>query len=359
MSTDNEREIRSRLDTALGTIDPPGPPVNAVLRRGRTIRMRRRAAVAAGLAAVVGLGIALPGLAGHVHAAPPVTHSYRITVNPVRETPSKLVFTGTFNRKPWQFDFQWNKGNVMQDGPGVSSDDMGDQPLGGQLGWFNETSSDTGPDAELLFAGRVGQDVSLLALNEPDGQTINVYPVRWHGQRWTGIMLPARQNLRSVIAYSGRGELGYAIPFDNTVSVWLKPGQHGLARQRARIAAGVLNGKRWWFKGYAGPWGVCFRSSAGGGSCGARLKPGHFISWLGCGSFDGAGSTIWNGQAASDVSYLKFAVSDGSVQRAVPVSLAGNRYFALVFGAHRNPTGWTAYGTAGQVLGTGRVSPKC
>ena len=70
MSTDHEREIRDRLGGALDTIAPPSPPVGAVLRQGRTIRMRRRA-VAAGLAVVVGLGIALPGLIGHVHAAPP------------------------------------------------------------------------------------------------------------------------------------------------------------------------------------------------------------------------------------------------------------------------------------------------
>jgi hypothetical protein len=360
MSTDNEREIRGRLDAALGIIDPPGPPVNAVLRRGRSIRLRRRAAVAAGLAAVVGLGIALPGLIGHVRAAPTLQHTYRVTVNPVRDTPGKLVFSGTFNRKPWQFDFQWNKGNVMQDGPAVSSDDMGDLPLDGQLGWFNEGSNGSGADAELMVMGRVGQDVSRLALNEPDGQTINLYPARWHGQRWTGVMIPAHQTLRSVVAYSGRRELGYAIPFrDNTINNWLKPGQHGLARQQARIAAGVLNGRRWRYEGYAGPWGICFRGSPGGGSCGARQRPVHLLNWLSCGSFDGSGSTIWSGQTPSDVSYLKFGLSDGSVQRVASVSLAGNRYFALVYGGHRHLTGWTAYGTLGQVLGSGSVSPKC
>ena len=62
MSTDSEREIRDRLGEALGTITPPSPPVDVVLGQGRTIR-RLRVAVAAGLAAVVGLGVALPGLA--------------------------------------------------------------------------------------------------------------------------------------------------------------------------------------------------------------------------------------------------------------------------------------------------------
>ena len=56
MSTDHEREIRDRLGGALDTIAPPSPPVGAVLRQGRAIRVRRRVAVAAGLAAVVGAG---------------------------------------------------------------------------------------------------------------------------------------------------------------------------------------------------------------------------------------------------------------------------------------------------------------
>ncbi len=110
MSTDHEREIRDRLGGALDTIAPPSPPVGAVLRQGRTIRMRRRVAVAAGLAVVVGLGVALPGLVGHVHAAPPVQPSYRVTENLPRSTPSKLTFSGTINGQPWRFAIDWHHG---------------------------------------------------------------------------------------------------------------------------------------------------------------------------------------------------------------------------------------------------------
>lgn len=364
MSTDHEREIRDRLGGALETITPPSPPVDAVVRQGRTIRMRRRAVVAAGLAVVVGLGIALPGLVGHVHAAPPVRPSYRITVNPTRDTPRKLTFSGAINGQPWRFDVDWNRGNVVQSGPRAVQNVMGNMSLDGQPGSFDEAGSGSGADARLIVVGRVRGDVSYLALNEPDGRVVYVSPVPWHGQRWIGVAIPARLRPRSVVAYSDRGELAYAVPFtDSTVNVWLKPGQRGPARQTARIATGVLDGKRWSYEGYAGPWGVCFRTSVGNGSClqayGSRLRPGHFISWLVCGSFEDAGSQLWNGQAASDVSYLRFRLSDGSVQRVVPVSLAGYRYFALAFDGHRHLTGWTAYGASGQVLASGSVSPKC
>lgn len=364
MSTDSEREIHHRLGEALGTITPPSPPVDVVLGQGRTIRTRRRVAVGAGLAVVVGLGIALPGLVGHTRAAPPVQPSFRMTVNPTRDTPRKLTFSGAINGKPWRFDVGWNRGDIVQSGPGAAENIMGNMPLGGQPGSFDEPGLGSGADAQLIIVGRVRGDVSYLALNEPGGQVVYVSPVPWHGQRWIGVAIPARLRLRSVVAYSDRGELAYAVPFtDNTVNVWLKPGQRGLARQTARIATGVLDGKRWSYEGYAGPWGVCFRTSVGNGSCleayGSRLRPGHFISWLVCGSFEDAGSQLWNGQAAPDVRYLKFRLSDGSVQRVLAVPLAGYRYFAVAFAGHQHLTGWTAYEASGQVLGSGSVSPKC
>ncbi len=359
MSTDNEREIRDRLDGALSTITPPGPPVGEVLRRGRTIRLRRRAAVAAGLAAVVGLGAALPGLVAHVHAAPPLQRVYRVTVNPPRDTPAKVVFSGAINSDRWRFEVDWDRGNIMQTGPGASENDIGNQGLYGQPGWFEEEGVGTGQHEQLLLAGRFSPDVTRVALNEPGGRTIFIRTVRWHGERWAGVAIPATQQLRSVVLYSHRGELAYAIPFTgNIVNVWLKPGQHGLVRQRARIATGVLGGQRWSLDGDAGPWGICFTISHGnGGGCyqayGTRLRPGHFLSWMGCGSFEGPASMFWNGQAASDVSYLEFRLSGGGVQRAAPVALAGYRYFALVLGGHQRLTGWTAYGSSGQVLGSG------
>lgn len=359
MSTDNEREIRARLDGALGTITPPGPPVAAVRRQGRTIRLRRRAVVAAGLAAVVGLGVALPGLAAHVHSAPPLQRTYRVTVNPPRDTPPKVVFSGTINNRAWRFEVDWGRGRIYESGPGASQNDSGNLGLYGQPGWFEEENVGTGPNEQLLLWGRFASDVTRVALNQPGGRTINLRTVRWHGERWAGVAIPARQQLRSVVLYSKRGELAYAIPFTgNVVNVWLKPGQRGLARQRARIATGVLGGQRWSLDGYAGPWGICFTISRGnGGGCyqayGTRLRPGHFLSWMGCGEFEGPASMFWNGQAAPDVSYLEFRLSGGGVQRVVPVALAGYRYIALVLGGHQRLTGWTAYGSSGQVLGTG------
>lgn len=354
MSTDNEREIRDRLDGALGTITPPGPPVGEVLRQGRTIRTRRRVVAAAGLAVVVGLGVALPGLVSHVHAAPTLQHSYRVTDNTPRSTPKTLTFSGTINGKRWRFELDWDGGKVMEQGPGLPFSNLTDMSPGGDPA--NLGGAGTGTREAL--AGRVRRDVSYLAMNQRDGSSVDLPVVRWHGQRWTGIIIPPRMPLSTVVAYSTHGELAYAVPFRDTINVWLRPGQHGLRRQTVRIAAGTLNGKHWSYTGYAGPWGICLWTTGGSGSCLGRstLAHGQLTGWMGCG---GGPGQITDGRAAADVSYLKFRISDGTTLRVVPAELAGDRYFAFVIGLHLRVVGWTAYGSSGQVLGTGHRWRTC
>ena len=70
MSIDDERELRQRLGAALDTITPRPAPVDAVVRRGRNVVIRRRAAIAVSLAAVVVVGLAVPAWL-HRPAGPP------------------------------------------------------------------------------------------------------------------------------------------------------------------------------------------------------------------------------------------------------------------------------------------------
>ena len=319
MSTDNEREIRDRLGAALGTITPPSPPVDAVLRQGRTIRTRAGAGVAAGLAAVVGLGVALPGLVAHVHAAPPVQPSYRVTVNPVRGHAEQADLLRDDQRPAVAVRrAAGTTAQSSQNGPGLASRRHGRPRPGWPAGLVRRVGSDSGADAQLLIAGRVRRGRQLPGPERTRRADHRTSP-RFAGMDSAGSASCSRCSLRlrSVVAYSDRGELAYAVPFtDNTINVWLKPGQRGLARQTARIAAGVLDGKRWSFEGYAGPWGICLRTSAGNGDAAWRRTArgsGRAISSAGWAAAPrGAGSQVWNGQAAPDVSYLKFRLSDGS-----------------------------------------------
>jgi hypothetical protein len=85
MSIDDERELRQRLDAALGTITPRPAPVGAVLRRGRTVRTRRRVAVGACVAVAAAVGLSVPAWL-HRHAAAPSPVPL-VTVVPPSRTP--------------------------------------------------------------------------------------------------------------------------------------------------------------------------------------------------------------------------------------------------------------------------------
>lgn len=243
----------------------------------------------------------------------------------------------------------------MQTGPGQVSADMTDLSPDGKPANLAEF----GAGVRTSMVGQVRRDVSYLALNPNSGPTIILRPVLWHGHRWAGVTVPASLRLRSVVAYSGHGEVAYAIPFRGTINAWLRPGERGLRTQTVRIAAGTLDGKHWSFTGYAGPWGICLWTTGGGGdSCLGRstLGPGQLTGFMGCG---GGPGQISNGLAAPDVAYLKFRISDGTTLRVVPAALAGHRYFAFVIAAHLRVVGWTAYRASGQVLGSGPSWRTC
>ena len=81
MSIDEEREVRQRLGAALDGMTPSPAPVAATLRRGRTLRVRRRIGVAAGLAVAVGVGLAVPILGNQFVRQAPVSPGRPAAVN--------------------------------------------------------------------------------------------------------------------------------------------------------------------------------------------------------------------------------------------------------------------------------------
>ena len=74
MTATEERQLRRALHGTLQSVSPPPVPLEAIVRRGRGVRLRR-AGAAAGAIALAGLvAIAVTGLAprgGGLPAAPP------------------------------------------------------------------------------------------------------------------------------------------------------------------------------------------------------------------------------------------------------------------------------------------------
>jgi hypothetical protein len=358
MSTDNERELRDRLGVALDTIEPSRPPTGAVMRKGWSIRARRRAGVAAGLAGLVVLGATLPGIIGH-RSSPTLnpSHHDRVSVKPPRVTKQGVIFSGTINGKPWRISLDDLNGSLGETGPDGSSSSL---PLGtdGDPAVLEGTGDARARATGLV--GPVGRNVVRLVLQLPGRASLVLHPVRWHGHRWVGLAVPSNMQLGRLTAYSARGEIAHAIPFGhNEFNMWLRPGQPGLSRQTVQVGSGTVDGAHWSVTGYAGPWGLCFQDSNGGSDCpgdlGSRLPNGALTAEMSCG---GGPPQIATGQVGAAVSYLRIRLSDGSM-RVPTVWLAGHRYFAFAVANKVRWETWIAYGASGQRLGSGNAFAHC
>jgi hypothetical protein len=354
MSTGNERELRDRLDGALGTLTPGRPPVESVIRRGRGIRMRRRAGVAAGLAVIVAAAVALPGLLRQAaHPPEPAQPSYHMTVSPPpRGAPAGEIATGTINGRDWTVIYGVDNGHITVHAPHLV---------------FREPDVSPGSDHPAvlagasagkwqLLAGPVAPNVTRLAVTVPRGPVLDLTPVTWHGRRWAAIMVPAQLPIRRVTAYSRHGELRYAIPFQNSVIGWLKPGQRGPRRVSVTLASGTVLGHRWVARGYLGPWGVCMTNGTGSlctedVSGASAAATGKVVSQWTCGDFQGARDSV--NVAAPQVRTVRLRLSDGSTRVARTVALGPLRAFAFLAGHGLRVTGWSAFGAAGQQIGAG------
>lgn len=366
MTSDYERELRDRLGVALDTVEPSLPPTSAIMRRGRTIRAWRRGGLAAALAVLAVLAATLPGVIEH-RSAPLQHHRDRVTVNPARVTAKKVIFSGTINARPWRFSLSYSGRAVVQTGPGSGPGTIGASgtftgPQGDPAAFQEIEGAPATPGGQVLaMAGQVRKDVVQLVLRLPGGTRLELDPVRWHGHRWVGAVVPARMQLGSITAYSSRGEIAYAIPFGhNDYNRWLRPGQRGLPRQRVRVGSGTLHGKHWSVLGSAGPWGLCFADPGGSSYClgdqGSVLRNGALTAGLTC----GGEPNFVTAQAAGSVRYLQVRLSDGTVHHIATVRLAGYRYYAFAMAAKVRLVSWTAYGATGQRLGSGKgFQPPC
>jgi hypothetical protein len=372
VSIDDQRDLYERLDLAVGAITPREAPVGGAMRRGRGIRLRRRAFVAAGVAAVVAAGlVGVPALR-HAATENPAA-SYSATVRPPgpHSTPG-LMASGTVNGQRWQ---------IVAGRPGAGGAGRGQQiflATGPALASGSASTSlptnmvtttdpvsfiglSCGP-TQVQFGG-VRADVSLVKVRLGNGSTLTLRPATVWGVRMVAFAIPLGAPVVSATAYSPQGQIATAIPFNAaggmaTFATWLKPGQHGLARASGRVGSGSYLGSAWSASAYLGPWGVCLTGQAGdtsASSCmeatsAARLGSGVMF-WT-----DGV-PAVAAGSADPSVARIVVTSPDGKTMQMRLVTVDGARFFAFPFGKGPKPWKWTAYDGSGHVIASDKVTP--
>jgi hypothetical protein len=367
-------DLRESLDEALRAVNPGDPPVEQVIRRGKAIRTRRRAGVAAAAAAVAVLaGVGYPALAHRQAAPPPVTPAHKhVSVTVVPPGPrahAGMIATGTIDGRSWQVYTDNPKtngapGQVCVGASGQAFGGSGPQPV-----CFSPSPAGSTNPVEFeglavggvqASFGQVDAAVSYVLVRLSDGSTLKLIPVEVYGTRSVAFASPTSLAVISATAYRGDGRYLTAIPFNPPDGVpvfglWQSPGQPVPARVTKRIAAGSADGMAWAVQVYAGPWGACFVDTGLDarqmGCLGASAPMGTEMFVM-----PGDSPGIVAGTAAAGVRYLTITMTDGAALRVTPVLVGNQQYFAFYLDkGQQQVRGWAAYGAAGKRLSAGNL----
>jgi hypothetical protein len=369
-------QLRVSLDEALRTVSPGPAPVDAAVRRGKGIRVRRRLTVLAGVAAVVAAGVAGYPALNHGQPSPPAIkppahrHAPSVTdIPPGRGASLGAIAEGKIYGAPWQVS------TGMPGTPGMPSAARGKQCCAatgsviGQGGSLTACFKVSGPDAAnpVMFGGwyatgsraeisvgLVRADVRYVTVSLSDGTPLKLIPVVADGTRYVAFVVPDTLAVDSATAYLSNGQNLTAIPFDKQqhlviFGMWLRPGQ----ASPPRITRTVSIDQSWRVTAYAGPWGTCLTdTSADNLVCVPSTAPlDTRVLLVGT---RGARSVF--GSAAANVSYLRVTLTHGKPLKVSPVAVGKQKFWALLLPARQALKHWTAYDAAGGKIASGTAT---
>jgi hypothetical protein len=367
VSIQEERELRERLGGLLDAVTPRQAPVIAAVQRGKGIRMRRRIAVATGLAVLVGGAVLTPVVLHAVDAAPPPATSriphYSETVDHLpRQARHGVIGSGTEDGHRWQVSLSGQGSNLAAESNGAITMGIGTGIAGGGEPGID---SESGGNSVVLMVGGVSAAVTDLRIILVGGKALDLTPVRYGGHSWVGLELPAHVYPLRGEAFAGSRELSYSVATpvgagSPGLEDWWTPGQTGPARFTRLLGSGFIDGRAWSVTARIGPWGYCYQGLAGG-ICGSWLLPRQSsfpratVLELTCGSLggDGAGGPS-DGLAAvgAGAREAEVRMSSGGTERFPVVNVAGTQMFAFAFPKGQHVTGITVFGASGQVMAT-------
>jgi hypothetical protein len=396
-----EKQVLQRaLREETSQIENGPAPVDAILRRGRAIRARRRGA-AVSCVAVLAVAVAVtasvqafgtPGKPAPVALSRhPAGHAVTLNV-PDPRAPGGVFASGTANGTPWRLAVRNIAGPAPQCLPAVMlnsrdgdvlSYQPGQTPLIGNTAFLTEPGS-TEPGgrtgAGYAFA-EVGSGVTRLAVILRDGARFTVRPVavRLCGQRFhlAGFGYPTA-GVAQVGAYLGnRAAFSYHPPVTlfgpraSAPGAFAAPGLWYNTKSRGSAASGPIGsgqagGATWRLSMSLGADGQCYTGSASGrrshGSAAECLPvqappAGVALSWVPFPATAAAGLTGYAGLVSPRTSYVIARLSDGLTRKLTPVDMGGRKYFGLAVGQGARLARVTMYDAAGRAFASTTAIP--
>lgn len=372
-------DLRTELDAALRTVVPGEAPVEAAMRRGRRLRLRRRAAAVAGVVAVaVFVTVGYPALTRQSAPVSPEQHQrIAVTDEPAGPgSPPGAVAHGKVGGASWEVDVdnpnvtgssgQGNTalpqcysargsirgadGTVYSSGLSVSGCGL-TYPTGGTPVVFTGTESATNGVA----IGAVAPDVTYLTLRLADGQELKLIPVTAYGARLVAYVVPLSTPVVGAKAVLANGQYLAAVPFNQpgktaSFGLWALPGEHVPPTDSVVLTMGTTP-DIWSQKvtAYEGPWGTCWVIGRADPSCvpAGGLKDTSIIGH----SSDGL--AMW-GSAADNIG--RILVTLGASVLEVPRAQVGDeQLWAFTLAKGQKAVSLKGYDSFGKLIWTGKL----
>ena len=394
MTSTEKQILRQVLREETSQIENVPAPVDAILRRGRAIRARRRGAA---ISCVAVLAIAVAVTAGRQAFGPPGgpapvalpghLRGHAVTLNvPDPRAPGGVFASGTADGAPWRLAVRNMAGPAPWCLPAVMLNSRDGDVLFYQPGLrplISNTAFLTNPHGQpgtgYAFA-EVGSGVTRLIVTLRDGTRLTVRPVavRLCGQRFhlAGFGYPAA-GVGQIAAYLGsRATFSYhpsARLFGPRASapgafaapgLWYNTKSDGSAAN-GPIGSGQAGGANWRLSMSLGAGGQCYTGYAGsGGSHGSAEEclpvqapsAGVALSWVPLPP-TAAGLTGYAGLVSPRTGYVIARLSDGTARKLTPIDMGGRKYFGLAVDQEARLARVTMYDTAGRAFASTTAIP--
>ena len=359
----NDETLEERLHQDLDRLQPGSVPMEALIGRGRTIKARRRAGFAAGLAAVAALAVGAPAALSGGGGSSATSGAAKRQI---------VLASGTIDGKTWSFvtEEPAPKGGC----PGVSGR-WGTTRTDFCLGLMPVTtdpvslSSGGGLSTVNFFIARLRPDVDHVTVTGTDGGVQTPAVATVSGNRYELFALPAKQGLARLDAIGTAGKLiAYTIPYNGPenerpglVQFWYPAGSTPTqAVVKQIIFSGTMPPASTPVTATVdmGPFGVCLLVSVpqgldGGSKLGPdchSLTPPDATSLTSLRSYPIGARKLFLGEVNTAVDHVDVTFSDASTTRLTPIRVGGHSFVVTFVAAGLDYGVVRAYDASGKQL---------
>jgi hypothetical protein len=343
-----DRKLRQVMRETLRSLPPSPPPVEAIVRRGQRIRLRRAVAAVGGLALAGIIAVTSAALRGSPQPTVPAAGP-TITAGP-----DGVFADGIADGRAWRLAVQ----DIADPGyrclpaivlNGTDADPV--YPAPGNPGGIGGAVA-LGRAVPGVGFGFVQVPADSSGITVDGGKQLPPVTVTVCGYhyRLVGFAYSMTKVLQVRIAHSAGLPAVVTAPFVSSqapasftsaygAGQWVNTSYGGGPAASGVLASGHLSGQDWTIQLQFGTGGDCYSFSAAGslgstqmGSCGPVSTPGgpETIMALPLGFADSTGATGYAVQVSPGTARLKAVFSNGSVTLATPRMVDGRKYVAFV-----------------------------